>query len=196
MKGAMYLLVALGAGSTGTACGQVALGTDIGVTLTASPTTGVAPGQRISFTLTVANYGPLPAPVLILDSSMFTNQISGFVTNPDECYLVATIVDGTVSSSYVSWFVAGLPGSPDFGVGETLTCHFQFSLSADAPIVWPFSFAVSTYNPDLNPSNDVGTVTLRQRIASVPALSSITLMLLAALLVGFSAARFTRKAQR
>jgi hypothetical protein len=94
-----------------------------------------------------------------------------------------------VPFSYVSWYVAGLPGSPDFEVGETLACHFQLSLSAQAPLVWPFSFSVSTYVLDLNPSNDIGTVVLQKTAAAsvptpLPTLSPLSLTLLIGLLIG------------
>ena len=169
----------------GVAHAQVAIPTDIGVTLTATPTTGLTTGQPISLTLTVTNFGPTSTSILILDSSMFTNQFVNFVTNPSECYLVATVVDGTTSSTYVSWYVSGLPGSPPFVVGETLTCHFQFALSAQAPAVVPFSFSVSSYDPDINPSNDTGTVTLQRAPTApvaIPLLSPAMMLLLAALL--------------
>src|SRR5450432_3489793 len=101
MRAARRLLIAVLALACGAPRAQVAIQSDIGVTLTATPTTNLTPGQLVSFTLTVTNYGPLPASILVLDSSMFTDEIAGFITNPDECYLVGTIVDGVVPSSYV-----------------------------------------------------------------------------------------------
>jgi hypothetical protein len=186
MKRPEYLLavlaLALALGSE-VARAQVAISTDIGVTLTATPTTGLSTGQPINLTLTATNYGPTSTSILVLDSSMFTNQFENFVTNPSECYLVGTIVDGTSPSSYVSWYVSGLPGSAPFEAGETLTCHFQFALSAQAPAVVPFSFSVSSYDPDINMSNDIGTVVLQRAADPIPALSSMMLWLLAGLLV-------------
>ena len=187
-KKAIYVLAAatfqLGGG---VAHAQFPILTDIGVTLTATPTSNLVPGQFVDFTLTVTNYGPQATSLLVLDSSHFTNEIAQFVTNPSECYLVATIADAVEPYAYISWYVAGLPGQTDFLVGETLTCHFQFALSAQAPASWPFTFSVSTFDPDINSANDVGTVTLRRAVAAVsatpvPVLSPATWFLLVVLL--------------
>ena len=188
----IFFVALLLAATLESASAQVALDTDVGVTLVAEPTNGMVSGQYIHFTLSATNYGPHPATVLIIESSEFTNQIAGLISDPNECYLVATIVDGTVSSAYVSWYVAGLSGSPNLQVGETRICHFQIALSAFAPPIWSFSFGVSTYDPDLNAANDVGTVTLRQAMRPVPTLSKALHAILALLLVVLTGLRGIR----
>lgn len=163
---------------------QEILYTDIGVTLSAAPTTGLRTGQPINVSVTATNYGPTAVPFLELNSSTFVNEFGQFVTNPDECFLFATVVDAVpVAYYYINWDVANVygQGTPPFDVGESKTCHFQMSLTSAAPMSTTFSFGVSTYFSDIDPSNDVGSVTLVRAPAApsqVPATSLSTLVLL------------------
>jgi hypothetical protein len=182
---------------------QIVLPSDVGVTLTASPTTNLQPGQPIDMTLTVTNYGPAAVPILVLSSSIFVDEMYVASTNPDECYLLLDVIDlsnGTAEYE-LDWTVAGLGGVlPPMPAGLTLTCHFQIALTRSAPSTYNFSFGLPpTYETDPNPSNDRATVTLQRtpaaRPTSLPALSTMMLCLLAGLNAAF-AVRALRHPQR
>jgi hypothetical protein len=168
---------------------QIVLPSDVGVTMTASPTTNLQPGQPIDMTLTVTNYGPAAVPILILASSVYVDEMYLVSQNAAECYLVLDVADlanGT-EEFLIQWYVAGLGGVlPPFPPGA-ITCHFQITLTQSAPSTYSFSFGLPpSYETDPNPANNVATVTL-QRAPSpppvlVPALSPAMLTLLAGLL--------------
>lgn len=169
---------------------QIILPSDVGVTLSATPTSDLAPGEPIDMTLTVTNYGPAPITNLELTSSDFVDELQFVSEDLQECYLALVVVD-TITGSfyyYTEWLVTGLPGQPPFIAGETLICHFQIALTAQASPVLPFSFGLPNFIGDSNPSNDRAAVSL-QRVgapaggaAPVPALSPAMLLLLAGLL--------------
>jgi len=171
---------------------QEAIPTDIAVSLAANPTNDLVTGQLVDIILTVKNLGPEPARVVILQSSLFTNEFGRFVTNPDECYLVASVLDGASAAYYISWIVAGLPGSMEFQVAETRTCHFQLSLSPLAPASVPFAFELSSYDPDTNRSNNRGSVLLRRAATPAPTLWATTAMLMASLLAAVGVFKLRR----
>jgi hypothetical protein len=186
MSAAGSLLASVFALATSVVQAQTVLTSDVGVTLTATPTTNLVPGQPIDLTMTVTNYGPNPIPVVEVSSSLWVTEITPISFDQSECFLVVSVLDGATPAYFMSWVIAGLPGEPVFAVGETLTCHFSFSLTASAPASMPFSFGLPSFITDLNPSNDTGTVTLRRAPAPpptpVPALSTTMIWLLTALL--------------
>jgi uncharacterized repeat protein (TIGR01451 family) len=169
------------------------------VSLSASPSSNLVPGEAITFTVTVTNLGPEPAQYLVLQSSLYTSEYTGFVSDPSECYIFGSVLDGATPAYYVNWSIAnviGIPGSPAFGVGETKTCHLRTSLTSSAPLVGTFSFTVPTYFIDLNPINDTGVVTLTRALPPpkpVPATSLLVLALLAGLLLSGGAYRIRKQ---
>jgi hypothetical protein len=167
---------------------QLTIPADIGVTLSADPSTNLATNQSIHITLAVTNYGPDPAPQVGVVSSNFTNEIGQFVTNPDECFLFLTVVDAFLTAyQFINWDVANvlnMPGSKPLEPGETKTCHFQFALTSQAGPVVPFSFGLPSFFSDINPINDQATVLLQRappRVTPAPALSRWHLVALAML---------------
>jgi hypothetical protein len=162
---------------------QLALTSDVGVALTAMPTTQLVTGQPINFTMTVTNYGPDLIPVVEVSSSMWFNEIYPISYDPNECTLIVSVLDGVTPSYLMSWIIAGLPGEPVFAAGETRTCHFSLSLTAAAPAATPFSFGLPSFITDTNASNDTVTILLQRAIDPIPALSSMMLWLLTGLLV-------------
>lgn len=171
----------------GVAQAQIAIPSDIGVTLSATPSTNLVTGQPIDVTVSVTNYGPEPAPQIGVVSSTFVNEFGQFVTNPSECFLFVTVVDAVPTAHYyINWDVAnvlGVPGSQPLNAGETRTCHFQFALTSSAPAVVRFSLLVPSFFSDVNPSNDSATVILQRAPHPIPALSTPSLLLLAGFLV-------------
>jgi hypothetical protein len=157
---------------------------DIGVTMTATPSTGLHTGQVIDIALTATNYGPEPADSLELDSSYFYHEFS--ITNIDlvACYQFGgSMSDGVLPVFDAFWIIAGVPGTgmQPLAVGETRTCRFQLVLMADAPQVTPFSFGVSTFYSDINSANNIATVYLQRAITAVPLLGRSAILLLIAL---------------
>jgi len=155
---------------------------DIGVTMTASPSTGLHTGQVIDITLTATNSGPDPADQLELESSWFYHEFAITQIDLVACYQFG----GAMSESephpwFVAfWILSGVPGTgmQPLAVGETRTCYFQLVLMADAPAVTPFTFGVSTYFSDINPSNNSATVYLRRAVPSIPLLGMSGMLLL------------------
>jgi hypothetical protein len=184
----VLLGVILIAATAETAHAQLVLPSDVGVTMTASPTTDLQPGQPIDMTLTVTNYGPAAVPILVLDSSVYVDEMYLVSQNAAECYLVLDVADlpnGT-EEFLIQWPVAGLGGVlPPFPTGA-ITCHFQITLTPSAPSRYSFSFGLSSsFEIDPNPSNDRATVVLQRAPPPpvlVPALSRAMLLLLAGLL--------------
>jgi hypothetical protein len=188
-----FLRVLLGAiliaATAGTARANIVIPSDVGVTLTASPTTNLQPGQPIDMTLTVTNYGPADVPILFVGSSMYVDEMYFVSVNEDECsHMYATYADlanGT-EGIFITWYLAGLGGTlPPFPPG-TATCHFQIALTQSAPPIYQFSFGLSpSLETDPNPANNVATVTLQRAPAPpptpLPMLSTWMLLLLAGL---------------
>jgi hypothetical protein len=164
-----------------------AIPTDIGVTMTTTQTSLLTVGQLVEVTITVTNYGPMPAPVLALYSSPFTNAIEATAISSNECFFGGAVLDGEVPASVLFWYIAGIENQSTLGVGEIRSCHIQLALSPLAPVntPMPFSFIVGGDGgdpPDLNPDNDVSTITLQLAVPAIPAMSAAIGLLLIALL--------------
>jgi hypothetical protein len=188
----IWLGAILIAATVETAQANIVLPSDVGVTLTASPTTNLQPGQPIDMTLTVTNYGPADVPDLFVQSSVFVDEMYFVSMNPDECFLITDVGDGPNGYEFlVEWWLAGLDVYPPLPSGATATCHFQIALTQRAPPTYQFSFGLSpTYETDPNPANDVATVTLQRAPppppAPLPTLSNWMLLLLAGLSAGLA----------
>jgi Domain of unknown function DUF11 len=160
---------------------------DIGVTMTAAATDQLTVGQPVDVTITVTNYGPNPAPLLVLNSSYYTNAIEVRPQSSSECFFggAQSRPKGLGAVSVLFWYVAGVEGQRTLEVGETRSCHIQLTLSARAPVdePLPFSFQVGgAIPPDLNPNNNVSSIVLQLAFPTIPALSAAAILLLIVLL--------------
>jgi len=158
---------------------------DVSVTFTAVPTSGLVVGQPIDFTLTVTNIGPNQINDLLVESSNFVFEFGAFSQVTGDCFLLTRVSDTTTGFFYnLDWFVTGSStGSKPLAVGQTVTCHFRTSLSSSAPTTTLFSFGLPSYYTDVNPANSRATVTLQEVLPVVPTISRLAEMLLGALLL-------------
>jgi hypothetical protein len=178
--------------------GFIDIQSDIGVTLTASPTTDLLPGQPIDMTLSVTNYGPDPEPNVPVISTMFVDEMYQVSTDFDECVLDLIVSDFAGGHEFnIEWSVAGL-GPPPIAAGETRTCHFQIALTRHAPSPYTFGFGLF-YVSDPNPGNDNAAVVLNRAAAPppqpVPTLSTAMLCLLAGWSAGLAGLALRRRAR-
>jgi hypothetical protein len=181
---------------------QTVPSSDVGVTLTATPTTGLLPGQPINMTLSVTNYGPDPLPVVPATSSVYVDEMNLVSVTSGACILGVVVGDlATGGEDYrIVWFVAGVQ-APPLAVGETRTCGFQIALTQYAPSPYTFSFRLTpdSFYIDPNPSNDTATVVLQRAAVApnpVPALSTAMLCLLAGLSAGLAAQTLRSRRRR
>jgi hypothetical protein len=163
----------------------LAIPADIGVTMTATPSTGLHTGQAIDIAITATNYGPQAADHLELSSAYYWNEYAITQIDAVACYQFAgAIGEGPGHPWYIdSWIIAGVPdtGMQPFAVGESRTCHFQLTLMAAAPAVTAYTFGVPTFFSDINPANNVATVYLQRALAAVPIFGRSSIFLLVAL---------------
>jgi hypothetical protein len=183
------------------ACGELhaqqqPIPADIGVTMTATPSSGLRTGSVVDIALTATNYGPESADYLDLDSSYFYHEFDITHIDAVACHQFGgSTADGVHPVFMVFWIVGGLPGvyMQPLAVGESRTCHFQLTLMADAPPVTAFTFRVSTYFSDINASNDSATVYLTRAIPTTPSLGVTTMLLLAATILATGAVAISRR---
>lgn len=163
----------------------VVIPSDIAVTFTAIPNTNLSTGAPLTLTVTAANLGPQPVDTLVLESSAFTSQFNFAHASVNCTGFVISVADGvTGPAQFMNWYVAAVPlGTAPFAVGDTRTCQITLGLSSSAPLMLPFTFGLAHQFVDLNPANDSATVVLRRAVVSIPAMSRITLLLLAGLLI-------------
>jgi hypothetical protein len=167
---------------------------DISVQMTAEPRYGLVPGQPIVFTLTVTNNGPDSVDRLLLYSSDIFDEFDTS-SGSNDCQGYAVVVsDGETFHFNLTWSptVQGI-----LNVGESRTCHITLALSSQAPEVWPFSFGVAFFYEDINPNNNVATVTLRRGDVApiaVPMLSIQVLTVLIVALASMACTAFLRNA--
>jgi hypothetical protein len=167
--------------------GDWELPSDVGVTLTASPTSQLRVGQPIDITFTATNNGMEELPVVITESNRFVDEFD--VVSVDPACLLFLVVEDLADGSYdylLDWDVASAYSgtAPALEPGETRVCRFQIALRSSAPAAYSFSFGLSKGFHDPDPSNDRETVVLQRAAAApaqVPALSAAMLWLLAAL---------------
>src|SRR5450759_3367338 len=88
MSAVRYLLAsAMFATASTVSYSQEILPSDVGVTLIATPTTDLLPGQPIDMTLSVTNYGPNPLPVVIATSSVYIDEMNLVSVTSGACIL-------------------------------------------------------------------------------------------------------------
>jgi uncharacterized repeat protein (TIGR01451 family) len=173
--------------------GVVLLPTDISVAATAQETTGLHPGDRITFDLSVTNLGPEPANGLLIRTSPIVDELDVFSASAKDCAgdVVLGIADLGNSYYYTFGWHPGPLGS-DIEVGQTLSCKLSIDYASAAPSVFPVTFQFSSYLTDQNPSNNAAVVVLHRAVASatpVPVFSLGGMILLSLSLMLLGAAR-------
>lgn len=146
------------------------ISSDVSVELTGSPTSNLAPGQIIHFTLSLTNHGSESIPFLGIVSSEFYDEFD-LSANANDCPLILNVLDGDTFFRYLYTWLPTL--SSAISPGETRVCHFQTALSANAPTVVPLTFGLSTDFVDPDPSNNSATVYLSRPVESVPLLARV-----------------------
>lgn len=192
MKGPGSIFLAFLLSSTAVA-GSYEVPADVSVSLTAEPSEALVPGQPIVFTLSATNNGPDPVSQLVLISDDFVDQFDTSVGSNDCQGLVVAVSDGKAYHYNFWWYPTLSQGTLE--VGETRTCHLTLALSAQAPPVWTFGFAIPLFFVDINPLNNYGWVTLRRATGAatdLPATSWISLVILAVLIVTAAGRRRTQ----
>lgn len=166
--------------------GNIHVDADIGVTLSASPTSNLVPGQTVDLSLTATNYGPGVADVLTLQSSDILASLQ-FVHGSSDCGIVpVTFADdqGRPTSQVLRW--NAVIGPPYFNAGDTVHCHLQALVLPTAPKQFTLSVGIP-FLTDLNSANDTAsvafTLSASAGAAGVPGLPLGSRLLLIALIV-------------
>ena len=155
------------------------LPSDVSVTLSASPASGLAVDEIIHLQLSITNNGPDPLHKVIVVSSHFYDQFD-LGASSNDCFMNFAVDDDGTPFSYLHiWFVTLYS---DLAVGETRTCHIQMALSPQAPPVTALTFGLLSSFIDSDSTNDQQTVFLRRALDSIPTTSHQTLLILAGLL--------------
>lgn len=148
------------------------LPSDVSVHLTATPSAELVPGAPFMLNLEVANEGASTVSLVVIASSpLYPYEVDLSQGTIDCIGMHVSISDTPVGYFYTqSWHIGPDPSSP-LEAGEHRVCHITMALAADAPPVVHLSFGMSELFSDPDPSNDIGTVTLRraQVVEPVPA---------------------------
>jgi hypothetical protein len=175
--------------------GDVVLPSDVSVALTAEPSTNLQSGQRVTFTISVTNHGPEPVDRLAIGSSPIYDELDVFTASSSDCEgdIILAVADLENTFYFLYTYYAAFQESP-LAVGETRNCHLSLDFTEWAPSVFPVTFAMSSFETDIDPSNNSATVFLRRPIAvtSIPTLSPTWLVLLAGLLAAVGLMRRSR----
>jgi|SRR5579859_7735409 len=164
--------------ATASPLGNVMLPSDVSVSLSASPSTNLQPGQAVTLTITVTNNGPSVLTNFgVQSSNAYPNQIDVSRLNTDCSSVVTEVVDGSSGYWYVEvWYPTDSSPSTQsdwpLAVGESRSCHMTISLAPTSPDSVPFDFQLGSLWNDPNPSNNVGGVVLQRAPVVVPALST------------------------
>ncbi|HEY6942880.1 hypothetical protein [Dokdonella sp.] len=163
--------------------GSVLLPADVAVTLTATPSSNLNAGQRITMVISVTNNGPDPVDRVVLLSSAIYNELDTTTASAD-CAgnLVLAVVDLGSSFYYMYTWSAATAATP-IAPGESRGCTLNIDYTAMAPPIFPVTFGFPNWLSDQNPSNNTATATLLGAAASpaapVPTLSAWGAALLA-----------------
>ncbi len=176
----LFAIATLGAVAISLASTAVVVPSDVAVSLAATPSVNLVPGQPITFTLAVTNLGPEPVDRVEIISSNISDQLDLSTAKVDCTGMVLNVVDTTTGAYYYySWYPAFFS---DIAVAETRACHLTLALTSHAQATTPFSFGLPSYYTDINSSNNSAMVLLQQVVPSIPSLSPIALLLLAVLI--------------
>ena len=172
----------------------VLLPSDLSMTITAAPTSNLAPGDSIAFTMTVTNNGPSSLGFFVIDGPQISTQFYSPNGTWNDCLIVTVTGDSTNGPFFIiEWDPTGYVGENPMPVGETRTCHFTLTITPATPPVYAYKIFLPDYWTDLNPANNSATVVLQRAIPTIPALSPAMLLLLAGLLITASWAAHIRR---
>lgn len=158
------------------ACGPVSaqpvlLPSDLAVSLTAHPDSGLLPGQATTLTLSVTNHGPVVLELFELASSPIFSEFDLTTAWTDCPVLILTVVDLFDGFYYYySWLPVW---KTPLAVDETRECHLRLPATTALPSMMPLSFGLADYWTDPNPGNNEATVVIRRAAepTAVPTLS-------------------------
>ncbi|HET9033926.1 MAG TPA: hypothetical protein VFN25_13610 [Dokdonella sp.] len=179
----ILLLVSVFAVAPPPAFSQGTIPSDVAITMTATPSDNLSPGELISFVITATNLGPAAVPVLPMISSQFIDEFDLGPGGSSNCPGIALqVADG-------KYFFYNLVWDPTItaplAAGETRVCELKFSLTEAAPEILPFTFGIYESWVDLNEANNSATVILRRgdmAPVTLPMLSPGALMVLLGML--------------
>ena len=163
--------------------GSIIFPADVSVDFSADPNTGLFLGQPITFTISATNHGPAPVEALAISSFEFSTEFAVQSGSTDCQNLGLLVGDGNGVFYYIYNLLLTFQGALE--VGETRTCHLILPLSATAPETFTFGFEIRDFFVDIDPSNNIASVTLRRALelaTPIPTLSPVALLLLAGLL--------------
>jgi hypothetical protein len=185
----LFLVLLLFLGANESSMASQILPSDLVVTMTANPDSGLVPHQMFELTIAVTNRGPENIHTLGLYSSYFSDEFALSLASND-CGLSFAVLDGD------DWWAYAYLWSPnrnsDLAVGQTKTCHLKLALSLEAPPTVAFTFTLPSDYVDPDPSNDHATVYLHRDVSPVPADSWFARCALMAVLSGLACSRLRR----
>jgi hypothetical protein len=173
--------------------------TDLAVDVSADPSSGLHPGDRITFHLGVENLGPGVANGLTVSSSAIVDELDVFGISTSDCNGDVGVGVADLGNSFyyvIRWHPGPLGG--DIAPGDILTCAISIDYTASAPASFPVTFQFSSTVSDLNPVNNAATVVLEAAAlppSAVPATDRLGTILLSAGLAAISILRLRRRAR-
>ncbi|UXI70316.1 hypothetical protein [Tahibacter amnicola] len=175
----------------------VVLPSDIGVQLSASPTSDLSPGDQVSFRLSLTNHGPAIVTGVSLISTNYYLEFDRNVYVANCPGLVVSPADDISDPHYNLFWFATTFGGP-FAVGETRHCDFALLVTSQAPQLTALGFGLSPFYseyPAGNPNNNAATVLITRGLStvSIPATSTLTLIVIGALVLIASFSQLSRR---
>jgi hypothetical protein len=173
--------------------------TDLAVAVSVDPSSGLHPGDRITFHLAVENLGPGVANGLTVSSSAILDELDVFGISTTDCNGDVGVGVADLGNSFyyvIRWRPGPLGG--DITPGDVLTCAISIDYTASAPATFPVTFQFSSTVSDQNPANNAATVVLNgaaQPPSVVPTMDRLGMILLSAGLAVISIFRLRRRAR-
>jgi hypothetical protein len=167
---ALRLLLSACAALSCSVASALALDTDIAVALSASPTTGLHSGDVVTFTWSVTNHGPNPAPLFGVLSSEIRDEFDVRRQASDCSDMTRAVGDG---GNFVVYSYFWYPTRQrDLAVGETVRCHLSLPLGDAAPLRTTFAIQMPPFELDRDLGNNLSSVVLERAEAEVPLLAA------------------------
>jgi hypothetical protein len=150
------------------AAGPIVLPSDVSVTFTAEPSVNLQSGQQVTFTISVTNHGPEPVDRLAIGSSPIYDELDVYTASSSNCEgdMILAVADLEDTFYFLYTYYAAFQEWP-LTVGETRNCYLSLDFTPWAPSVFPVTFAMASFETDLDPSNNSVTVFLRRPVAVV-----------------------------